>query len=256
MSLFTLQGKTALITGAASGIGKRIGEAFAQAGAAVILHGRNSETLRDACASLPPNPQASAAHFTHRFITQDLLQVSDWERFITDHTLQSVDIIVNAAGVNLRQPWDEISESDWDQTIDIHLKVPFLLSRALVPYMQKRQWGKIINLASLQSQRAFNNSIPYGTAKGGVCQMTRAMAQAWSQYGITCNAIAPGFFPTQLTQPVFSDPALSDKMAQQTAIGRNGKLQDLDGAFLLFASHASDYITGQTLFVDGGFTAK
>lgn len=122
--------------------------------------------------------------------------------------------------------------------------------------MKAKGFGKIINIASLQCERAFPNSMSYGASKGGVCQLTRAMAEAWSCYGITCNAIAPGFFPTELTLPVYEDNDALNKLANQTAIGRNGNLDDLDGPLLFLSSPASDYVTGQTLFVDGGFTAK
>jgi gluconate 5-dehydrogenase len=122
--------------------------------------------------------------------------------------------------------------------------------------MAKRGWGRIINIASLQSWRAFPDSAPYGAAKGGLLQLTRAIAEKWSRHGITCNAIAPGFFPTPLVAPVFDDPERASRLAAQTAIGRNGRLDDLTGATVFLASDASDYITGQALAIDGGFTAK
>jgi gluconate 5-dehydrogenase len=122
--------------------------------------------------------------------------------------------------------------------------------------MAERGWGRIINIASLQSYRAFANSAPYGAGKGGVVQLTRAIAQEWSAHGITCNAIGPGFFPTPLTAAVMADPVLSAKNAAQTCMGRNGELADIHGITVFFASEASAYITGQTLMVDGGFTAK
>ena len=121
--------------------------------------------------------------------------------------------------------------------------------------MQTQRWGKILNVASLQSRQAFPNGLAYGASKGGIAQVTRAMAQAWSNSGITCNAIAPGFFPTELTAPVFANPDQSDALANRTAMGRNGELQDLDGVTVFLTSPASDYITGQVLYVDGGFTA-
>jgi NAD(P)-dependent dehydrogenase (short-subunit alcohol dehydrogenase family) len=126
----------------------------------------------------------------------------------------------------------------------------------MVPAMKEQSWGRIINFASLQSARAFENGIAYGAAKGGIVQMTRAMAQAWSKHGITANAIAPGFFPTELTAPVFADPELAQKNADQTCVGRNGTMRDLAGPVQFLCSDASGYVTGQTLFVDGGFTAK
>jgi len=165
------------------------------------------------------------------------------------------DILVNAAGVNLRQPFEEVTEAGWDQQLSLHLKAPFFLTQALAPHMALRSWGRIINIASLQSQRAFDNSAPYGAGKGGIVQLTRAIAQRWGRDGITCNAIGPGFFPTALTGPVFADTALRERHAARTCLGRNGDLNDLQGATLLLASDASAYITGQTLMVDGGYSA-
>ena len=124
--------------------------------------------------------------------------------------------------------------------------------------MRKKRWGRIINIASLQSVRAFPNGLPYGTSKGGVIQLTRAMAEAWSGSGsgITCNAIAPGFFKTGLTAPLFEDNTVIDALARQTIIGRNGIFEDLNGLAVFLASSASGYITGQTIFLDGGWSAK
>ena len=133
---------------------------------------------------------------------------------------------------------------------------PFFLTQALAPGMRERGWGRILNVASLQSYRAFADSAPYGAAKAAVVQLTRAIAQQWSAFGITCNAIGPGFFPTSLTAPVFGDPELAGRHAAQTCIGRNGRLEDLFGATVFFASDASAYITGQTLMIDGGYTAR
>jgi len=169
--------------------------------------------------------------------------------------LGPIDILVNAAGVNLREPFQAVTPSAWQTQINLHLSAPFFLTQALAPKMAERGWGRIINIASLQSYRAFGNSAPYGAGKGGVVQLTRAIAQEWSAKGITCNAIGPGFFPTQLTAPVFGDPAAVQKNAAQTCMGRNGELTDLYGLSVFLASDASGYITGQTIMIDGGFTA-
>ena len=124
------------------------------------------------------------------------------------------------------------------------------------PGKARRGWGRIVNFASLQSRRAFAGGISYGASKGGVEQLTRAMAEAWSGRGIMVNAVAPGFFRTELTGPVFADPERARRNAEQTCIGRNGEPADLDGPILFLCSDASGYVTGQTLFVDGGFSAK
>jgi gluconate 5-dehydrogenase len=166
------------------------------------------------------------------------------------------DILVNAAGVNLREAPEAITPESWQQTLTLNLSIPFFLARACVEGMRAKGGGRIINIASLQSSRAMPNGMAYGASKGGVAQLTRAMAEAWSGDGITANAIAPGFFPTELTQAVFEDQEKVAALAAQTAIGRNGRLEDLDGIAVFLAAPASAYITGQIIYVDGGFTAK
>lgn len=166
------------------------------------------------------------------------------------------DILVNAAGINLREAPDAVTVESWNRTLALNLTVPFFLAQALVPGMRGQGRGRIINIASLQSVRAFANGIAYGASKGGVAQLTRAMAEAWSGDGITCNAIAPGMFPTDLTAAVFADEDAQARFAAATAMGRNGRLEDLDGLTVFLAAPASAYITGQVIFVDGGLTAK
>ncbi len=247
-----LDGKTALITGATSGIGKQQALALSAAGAKVVVLGRRAEQLEDTVAAITrEGGEASALQGT--LVLDDSLPelASRAAEFYGD-----IDILFNTAGVNLRQHADDVTMESWKTTLDLNLGVPFFLAQQLVPGMRKKGWGKIINIASLQSTRAFANGIAYGASKGGICQLTRAMAEAWSADGISCNAIAPGFFPTELTESLFNDSATSERLAASTAIGRNGKLEDLDGVTLFLASHASDYITGQTISVDGGFTAK
>lgn len=247
-----LEGKTALITGATSGIGRQQALALSAAGARVVVLGRRAEQLEDTVAAIArEGGEASALQGT--LVLDDSLAelASRAAEFYGD-----IDILFNTAGVNLRQHADDVTMESWKTTLDLNLGVPFFLAQQLVPGMRKKGWGKIVNIASLQSTRAFANGIAYGASKGGICQLTRAMAEAWSADGISCNAIAPGFFPTELTESLFNDNATSERLAASTAIGRNGKLEDLDGVTLFLASHASDYITGQTISVDGGFTAK
>ena len=165
------------------------------------------------------------------------------------------DIVVNAAGINIRKPMLEVTDSDWDAVLGINLAAPFFLAQALAPAMIERGWGRIINIASLQSVRALPFGASYGASKGGIAQLTRAQAEAFSRHGVNANAIAPGFFATELTAPVVNDRARWQKMAESTFIGRNGELRDLRGAAVFLASPASDYITGQVLFIDGGFSS-
>jgi NAD(P)-dependent dehydrogenase (short-subunit alcohol dehydrogenase family) len=251
-SLFDLSGKVALVTGASSGIGQQQSQALALAGASVVLLGRRQEQLLSTVADIEALGGKAAALALDLNAREQLAEVA---KQAADQ-FGSIDILINAAGVNLRQPVDEITLESWDQTLNLNLAVPFFLARELVPDMQAKAWGRIINIASLQSSRAFANGLAYGASKGGIAQLTRAMAEAWSAKGINCNAIAPGFFPTGLTAPVYQNPEMLDKLAGQTAIGRNGELADLDGVTIFLAAAASDYITGQIIHLDGGFTAK
>jgi len=250
--LFRLNGKTALVTGASSGIGQQQALALARAGAEVVLIGRRAAALEETVANIEKiggNGHALAADL------QDKTQLPEIARQALAFTGQ-IDILTNTAGVNLREPVDEITPASWDTTLNLNLAVPFFLAREFVAGMRERRWGRIINIASLQTQRAFANGLAYGASKGGIGQLTRAMAEAWSADGINCNAIAPGFFPTELTAKVFEHPTMAKEFAAQTAIGRNGDLQDLDGITVFLASPAANYITGQVIYVDGGFTAR
>lgn len=249
---FRLDGRVALVTGASGGIGRAMALALARAGAAVVVVARREQELAETVAQV-----AGSGGRAHA-LAADLVDLDGLETLArtASEPLGAPDILVNCAGVNLRQPFEEITPASWRLTVDLNLAVPFFLARALLPAMRERGWGRVINIASLQSRRAFPDSMPYGASKGGIEQLTRAMAEAWSRYGINCNAIGPGFFPTELTRAVFDDDARRAWAAGQTAIGRNGVLNDLDGATVFLASPASDYITGQTLYVDGGFTAR
>ncbi len=249
--LFSLHGRVALVTGASSGIGRALATTLAEAGAAVGLLARREMDLAALAKEIIARGGRAAA------IPCDLADRPSLPAAVerVAALLGPPNILVNAAGINPRHPIDAVTDRDWDATLEINLAAPFFLARCVAPAMCARGWGRIINLASLQSVRAFADGAPYGASKGGVMQLTRALAQAWSRHGVNCNAIAPGFFPTELTAPLFADPQRAGAMAAQTMIGRNGILDDLRGTLVYLASRASDYVTGQTLFVDGGFTA-
>jgi NAD(P)-dependent dehydrogenase (short-subunit alcohol dehydrogenase family) len=251
--LFNLNGRRALVTGGNSGIGEAMAHALGLAGARVLLVARREAELQAAAQRLAGDG-IDAQTLAADLVPTEALRAAAHEA--QERMGGGIDILVNAAGVNLRQPFPEVTPEAWQTQIALHLGAPFFLTQALAPGMKGRGWGRIINIASLQSTRAFAHSAPYGAGKGGVVQLTRAIAQEWSSYGITCNAIGPGFFPTPLTAPVFDDPQRAAHNAAATCIGRNGQLDDLIGATVFFASDASAYITGQTLMVDGGFTAK
>ena len=249
--LFSLAGRHALVTGGNSGIGLAMARALGLAGARVTLVARRREPLAAAAREL--QTEGIAATFEACDLT-DVEALGAAAAKAADRA--PIDVLINAAGVNLREPFLQVSPGSWDAQLAIHLRAPFFLTQALAPAMAARKWGRIINIASLQSERAFANSAPYGAGKGGLLQLTRAIAEEWSRHGINCNAIGPGFFPTALTAPVFGNPELAARNAAQTAIGRNGTLDDLTGVTIFLASDASAYITGQTIYVDGGFTAK
>jgi NAD(P)-dependent dehydrogenase (short-subunit alcohol dehydrogenase family) len=246
-NLFSVAGKTALITGGGSGIGGFMAQSLADEGARILLVGRREDKLKQVLGGR--DGSIFVIDLTETGASQRLFKM------VTDCGYQP-DIIVNAAGINPRLHADEIDEEMWNYTVHLNLNVPFLVAQKFVPAMQANRWGRIINIASMQSSRAFPNGISYGAAKGGVTQLTRAMAEAWSALGVTANALAPGFFPTDLTSALFADPKTAADLASRTAVGRNGELEDLLGPLLFLASDAGAYITGQMINVDGGMTAK
>lgn len=258
--IFDLKGRTALVTGASGGIGSQQAKALASAGADVILLGRNGEKLEKVKEEIQVECASTRSRTTVAAVVGDISDLTKLdallEKIFEASPTRSIDILCNTAGENPRVHADELTFESWDSTLNLNLKVPFFLAQKLVPKMKQNGWGKIINVASLQSERAFPNGLAYGASKGGVAQLTRAMAEVWSSYGISCNAIAPGFFETGLTASVFAQEELQKKLAAQTCMGRNGRLEDINGVTIFLASRSSDYITGQVIYLDGGFVAK
>lgn len=248
-ALFSLAGRVACVTGASAGLGQRAATALANAGASVVGVARREDALRE---------WASEDSGRRAALPFDLGDSNGIEGFsaAVNGLFGPPDILVHAAGVNLRQPAEGVTQESWQETQWLNVSVPFFISRQFVPHMQSQGWGRIVNFASLQTTRAFPSGIAYGTSKAGIGQLTRAMAEEWSSDGVNVNAIGPGFFPTELTAPVFADPERAARNAAQTCIGRNGRLDDIDGPLLFLCSDASAYVTGQVLMVDGGFTAK
>ena len=246
--LFSVAGRVACVTGASSGLGNRAAAALAEAGARVVGVARRADALQDWAGEFE-DAAAVAGDVADRDALPELLhRIAE--------PFGPPDILVHAAGLNPRQHADDVTRDAWDATLAVNLSAPFFLSQGFVPAMREKGWGRIVHFASLQSSRAFPNGIAYGATKGGVAQLTRAMAEAWSHDGINTNAIGPGFFPTELTATVFADPERAARNAAQTCVGRNGVPEDIDGPLLFLCSDASRYVTGQVLMVDGGFTAK
>ena len=248
-TLFNLSGRIACVTGASSGLGQQAASALAAAGAQVIGVARRAEALSDWAERIGPKAAALSADLSERSQIKEIAaQIAI--------PFGAPDIMVHAAGINTREAADNVTDEGWDITLNLNLAAPFFLSQAVVPDMKAKGWGRIVNFASLQTTRAFPGGVSYGASKAGIAQLTRAMAEAWSGFGINANAIGPGFFPTELTGPVFADAERSARNAAQTCIGRNGDLSDIDGPLLFLCSQASAYVTGQVLMVDGGYTAK
>jgi len=249
ISIFDVSGKIACVTGASSGLGRAAAKMLANAGAKVVGIARRHDALESWRAETKGETAALSADLADRGSIGEIAKGAAG-------FFGPPDILVSAAGINTRQVADEVTPEGWETTLWLNLTVPFFMAQAFAAAMKEKGWGRIVNFASLQSRRAFKGGIAYGASKGGVEQMTRAMAEAWSSSGINANALAPGFFPTELTGPVFKDKELAARNAAQTCIGRNGELADMEGPLLFLCSDASAYVTGQVLFVDGGFTAK
>ena len=249
--LFSLDGRVAVVTGGSSEIGAGMAAALARAGARVVLVARDAERLAAAAAGLCSDGREAA------WVSADLADRAEVERAAdaAAAAFGAPDILVNCAGVNLRPPLDSLTISDWDLTMAVNLTAPFLLGQRFGPPMAARGWGRIINVTSQQAQRAFGNSGAYGVSKGGLAALTRSQSEAWARSGVCCNSVCPGFVPTRLNAHVARDPERTAAMAARTMVGRNGQAADFAGVAVFLASRASDYVTGQTLFVDGGFSA-
>jgi gluconate 5-dehydrogenase len=249
--LFSLDGRVALVTGGSSGIGRAIAGALAHAGARVVLVARGQRQLAETVRELRAAGRAAVA------VSADVGDRDELARAAEEAAAEfgEPDILVNSAGINLRPPMNALTMADWDQTIAVNLTAPFALGQRFGPQMARRGWGRIINIASQQAVRAFGNSGAYGASKGGLAALTRSQSEAWSSRGVCCNAISPGFVATPLTAAAACDPVRSAALAARTMMGRNGQPADFEGIAVFLASRASDYVTGQVIFVDGGFSA-
>lgn len=247
---FQLAGDVVLVTGASSGIGRALAHAFAEAGAQVVVTARRADVLAGVVHAIDAAGGRAAA------VAADLASRADVARLAlaAAQPFGAPSILVNAAGVNIRKPMLELTGDDIDVTLAVNLLAPLLLAQRLVPAMRAARHGRIVNITSQQQERAFNDSGVYGASKGGLAALTRSMAEAWSKDGVTANAVAPGLVATPMTAAVLADPQRAHALAARTMTGRNSVPADLCGAVLFLASAAAEYITGQTLFVDGGFS--
>jgi NAD(P)-dependent dehydrogenase (short-subunit alcohol dehydrogenase family) len=250
---FRLDGRRALVTGGGQGLGRMIAQALAEAGAEVAVASRKLGACETAAREIGAATGRRALAFA-----ADVAVAAEVERLVKDvqGTLGPIDILVNNAGVNIRGAAEDLSEADWDTVIDVNLKAPFLCSRALLPQMRARGWGRVINLGSILGAVALPGRAPYASAKAGVINLTRVLALECAASGVTVNAICPGPFATEMNRQLLNDPAKYRAFVEKIPMGRWGDLHEIMGAAVFLASEAASFVTGSALFVDGGWTAQ
>ena len=249
--VFDIRGRTALVTGSSRGIGRALAQGLVEAGCSVALHGRDPETLQQAAAEL-----AGAGGRVHHVA----FDVTDGEAVeagvaAVEAELGALDILVNNAGVQHRAPLLDFPEAEWHRVLETNLTSAFLVARAVARGMVERGHGKIVNVASLQSELARAGTAPYAASKGGLKMLTRGMCADWGPAGVQVNAIGPGYVDTELTSALVADEEFNAYLRRRTPAARWGRPEELVGALLFLASPASDFVNGQILYVDGGMSA-
>lgn len=248
LSLFDLTGKTALVTGSSRGLGRAFAEGLAGAGARVILNGVNTARLDEAAKEM-----CAAGHdvMTSAFdVTDEQSVTAAFEGFDRDGT--EIDILINNAGIQFRKPMLELETADWQRVIDTNLTSAFVVGREAAKRMAKRGRGKVINIGSLTSELARATVAPYTVAKGGIKMLTKAMAAEWGELGIQSNAIGPGYMITDMNEALINNPDFDNWVKARTPMRRWGKPEELAGTAIYLASDASNYISGQIIYADGG----
>ena len=251
LSLFSLEGKTALITGSSQGIGFALAKGMYNAGANIILNGRDLSKLKEAQKKFKYQDKVKVSNFDVTSYEETVNSISELE-----HSLKSIDILVNNAGIQFRSPLEDFPIEKFDDIINTNIKSLFNVSKNIIKFMIKRKKGKIINIASVQSSLARPGIAPYTASKGAVANFTKGMATDWAKYGIQVNAIAPGYFKTPLNESLVNDEQFSKWLKSRTPAGRWGEVNELVGACVFLASDASSFVNGHILYVDGGITAS
>jgi NAD(P)-dependent dehydrogenase (short-subunit alcohol dehydrogenase family) len=249
--LFSLEGRVALVTGASSGIGRELARGLAQAGARVALAGRSSERL-EATRQTIAEQGGEAVAFPGEL--GDLTTIEPLLGAINGR-FGAVDILINCAGMNQREPIAEVRPETFGRILDVNLRAPYFLAQAVYPGMVARGGGKIVNIGSLTTSWGVGNLSVYGLSKSAIGQMTRVMAVEWAANNIQVNCICPGWIETELTQPLWADAHRRRWILERVPAGRPGKPRDLVGMAIYLSSPAADFTTGQTFYIDGGFMA-
>lgn len=249
-SLFTLVGRRALVTGSSQGIGFALARGLAQHGAAVVLNGRNKSSVDAAVATLCS--EGYTAHTSIFDVTDPKAAQSEIQRI--ENEIGAIDILVNNAGMQFRGPLESFPEERWEQLLKTNVSSVFYVGQAVARCMIARGEGKIINIASVQSELARPGIAPYTATKGAVKNLTRGMCADWAKHGLQINAIAPGYFKTPLNQALVDDPDFSGWLVKRTPANRWGDVDELIGATIFLSSKASSFVNGHTLYVDGGIT--
>lgn len=250
---FRLDGKLALVTGSARGIGKTLAIGLAEAGADVIIHCRSIERSQQVADEI--RKKTGAELYASAFDVTNPTEVDQEIGKLENLTSRTIDILVNNAGMQTRAPITEFAVDDWQRLLDTNITSTFLVSKRVAPGMIAKSRGRIINIGSVQSQLARPGIAPYSATKGAIVMLTKGLTADLAKNGITINAIAPGYFATELTQALVEDEEFSAWVEKRTPAGRWGDTRDLQGPLVFLASDASAFVNGQTLFVDGGMTA-
>ena len=251
LEIFELGGKVAMVTGGTRGLGEVAARALASAGADIAVCGRSAEDLKRVTEGILKSGRAAEGFFIDVTSKQRVCEAVD--RILA--RFGRIDILVNNAGVNYRVPVLEYPEDEWDRVINTNLKGYFLVAQAVAPQMIEHGYGKVINMSSILGAVGLPSQVAYASSKGGVDQMTKVMALEWAKLGVRVNAVGPTYFETELVTQIRDDPERFKFINERTPMGRWGYLPELEGIIIFLASPASDFITGQTIYVDGGWTA-
>ncbi len=253
MDRFRLDGRVALVTGGTKGLGRAIAEALAEAGADVAVAARDGEAASRVAGEIAQDAACKTLGLAADVSVS--AQVDAMVGRVLD-SLGRIDILVNNAGINIRGPIEELDEAAWDAVIDTNLKGPWLCCRAVARPMKSQKWGRVINVSSMLCEISLPGRSPYASSKGGLTLLTKTLALEWARDGINVNAICPGPFATEINTPLLNDPAARAQMEANVPLARWGDPLELGPAAVFLASEASSFMTGATLFIDGGYTAR